>query len=395
MGRPFRRLVMMVDIISLLCIAQLRLVGADAEFGKLVAWMKSHGGRVDRRFDVVDGTPEGVRGAIALSAIEEGTELLFCPWELVIGSTVMGNGEDGMCKVVEDMANEVRRGSDSQWHAYLDHIVLPRLAAAWDGSALAELQGIPPSRDADRHARWFSKICGGDLDDEASMFSLVAFISRASEVGMIPIYDLLNHHNGRRNAKLLVGEEGVQLMAVGKGGINQGEEIYLSYGLKAASQMYRDYGFVEAWPVVWNFRDSSTSDNFAFVQLSQGITAINPSAEYLKSIWSSNTSLLQYEAEARVHSESLSVHELERFAQAAHIHLEELQSTFEEDEVTLAGKESLLAEQRLVSTKFDTLETEDSISAIQYRMKFKSALASSFLFAEEILRQKNVESPEL
>jgi len=261
--------------------------------------------------------------------------------------------------------------------------------------ALAELQGIPPSLDADRHVRWFSKICGGDLDDEVSMFSLVAFISRASEVGMIPIYDLLNHHNGRRNAKLFIGDEGVQLMAVGKGGINQGEELYLSYGLKAASQMYRDYGFVEDWPVVWNFRDSSTSDNFAFVQLSQDIIAINPSAEYLKSIWNSDTSLLQYEAEARVHSESLSVHELKRFAQAVHNHLGELQSTLEEDEVTLSGKESLLAEQRLVSTKFDIPNAEDSISAIQYRMKFKSALTSSFLFAEEILRQKNAESPEL
>jgi hypothetical protein len=46
-------------------------------------------------------------------------------------------------------------------------------------------------------------------DDQAMHQALVSFITRASAVGMIPIYDLLNHHNGERNAKLLLNEEGV------------------------------------------------------------------------------------------------------------------------------------------------------------------------------------------
>lgn len=381
-----------------MCITQLQLIGADDTattdadgdegFANLVAWMKSHGGRVDPSIDIAI-TTSGVRGAIALSPIEEGAELLFCPWKLVIGSTgsqpdrMMQKG-DGMCQVVEQMAGEIRQTSESLWHPYLDHIELPRLAAMWDGSALVELQGIPPNQDFDRHVQWFKQSCQGDLDDAAIMFSLVAFISRASEVGMIPIYDLLNHHNGKRNAKLFITEEGVQLSAVGD--IPQGEEIFLSYGLKTASTMYRDYGFVEEWPTAWNFRDPSTADNFAFVQLSNGVVAVNPSAEYLKSIWNSNMSQAQYEAEARRHTRSLSVADLDRFAQAAHNHLNEFPSTLGEDEAILVEKELLLAGERLASNSGDTSKLEDIISAIKYRISFKAALTGSFGYAESMIR---------
>jgi len=109
-------------------------------------------------------------------------------------------------------------------------------------------------------------------------------------------------------------------------------------------------------------------------------------------------SQLQYETEARVHTESLSVYDLERFAQAVNNHLDEFQSTLEEDRVLLSGKESLLAEQRLILNNGDTDTSiaiaEDVISAIHYRIAFKSALTSSFLYAEAMIR-KNIESQEL
>ena len=401
---PFR---IISIVVCLMCNANSQASAASSvsDFANLVVWMKSHGGRVDPRIDV-SITKNGVRGAIALSTIENGTELLFCPWKLVIGSTGMqdlmqtGSGDSdgiGMCEVVEMMANEIRQQSDSLWYPYLDHIELPRLAAMWDSTALEELQGLSLGQDANRHIRWFNQSCKGVLD-EAALTALVSFVSRASEVGMVPIYDLLNHHNGKRNAKLYIRKNGVQLLAVGNDDIQQGEEIYLSYGLKAASQIYRDYGFVEEWPTVWNFRDSSTSDNFAFVQLSHGIMAINPSADYLKSIWNSNLSQLQYETEARVHTESLSVYDLERFAQAVHNHLDESQSTLEEDRVLLSVKGSLLAEQRLISNNDGTDTSiaiaEDVISAIHYRIAFKSALTSSFLYAEAMIRE-DIKSQEL
>jgi hypothetical protein len=67
------------------------------------------------------------------------------------------------------------------------------------------------------------------LDDQSIHQTLVSFITRASDFGMIPIYVLLNPNNGERNAKLLLNKEGVQLVAMAP--IRQGT-IFLSYGVK-------------------------------------------------------------------------------------------------------------------------------------------------------------------
>jgi hypothetical protein len=52
------------------------------------------------------------------------------------------------------------------------------------------------------------------LDDQAVHQALVSIIIRSSAFEMIPIYALLNHHNGERNAKLIMNKEGVQLVAM-------------------------------------------------------------------------------------------------------------------------------------------------------------------------------------
>mmetsp|Transcript_31831 Transcript_31831/g.66728 ORF Transcript_31831/g.66728 Transcript_31831/m.66728 type:complete len:253 (-) Transcript_31831:7-765(-) len=241
------------------------------------------------------------------------------------------------------------------------------------------------------------------------MRSLVAFISRASEVGMIPIYDLLNHHNGKRNAKLSIAEDGVRLVTVGKveedddddnnddnndgkrnHTIRRGEQLYLSYGLKTSSNMYRDYGFVEDWPSCWNFADSTTGDNYAFVSFEKGIAAINPSADFLRYIWQSNESQEEYEESAGWHSESLSVVDLERFAGAVRSRLGEFATTLGEDRKLLfAEEQALLVASSISSSSGDTTNRiEDVMSAMNYRIAFKSALTSSYIYAESVVAAK-------
>mmetsp|Transcript_7317 Transcript_7317/g.13648 ORF Transcript_7317/g.13648 Transcript_7317/m.13648 type:complete len:447 (-) Transcript_7317:197-1537(-) len=395
----------------------------DEGFAKLVSWMKLHGGRVDSRINVT-ATDNGIRGVYALSSIEPGTELLFCPWNLIIGSTSVQNQMqkgDGMCTVVQRMADEIRLGEQSLWHPYLNHIELPRLAANWDSSALAELQGLSPIQDATRHVQWFRQNCGGDLmmnnaangddhdDDGAAMRSLVAFISRASEVGMIPIYDLFNHHNGKRNAKLSIVEDGVRLVTVGKvegddddnnndgrrnHTIRRGEQLYISYGLKTSSNMYRDYAFVEDWPSCWNFADSTTGDNYAFVSFEKGIAAINPSADFLRYIVQSNESPEEYEESAGWYSESLSVVDLERFVGAVRSRLGEFATTLGEDRKLLfAEEQALLVASSMSSSSGDsTNRIEDVLSAMNYRIAFKSALTSSYIYAESMVATKTIEN---
>jgi len=384
----------------------------DEGFSRLVAWMNLHGGRVDGRIDVAE-INNGVRGVVALADIEDGAELLYCPWKLVIGSSglqeQMQSGDD-MCKVVKDMADEIRLHEESLWWPYLEHIQLPRLAAMWEQqSTLDELQGLSPSEDATRHIKWFSQGCSAGSGnnvalDEADMRSLVSFVSRASEVGMVPIYDLLNHHNGEKNAKLTLGETGVSLIAIGGGRpIPKGNEMYLSYGLKTAPTMYRDYGFVEDWPCCWNWKDSTSGDNFAFVVFPDGVVAINPTADFLKmirnfnshstSIGSGHMQVADFQATARIHTESLPLEILVQFASAARNHLDGLPTTLQEDLKILGQKKELLLV--LVAQALEPDDdnddgaafrrrqaAEDVISAIEYRCTFKKALESALLCSE-------------
>jgi hypothetical protein len=124
-------------------------------------------------------------------------------------------------------------GEISLWHPYLtldDSIINSRLLTLWDAETLEELQGFPPQQDATRHIRWFSQYCDGGNPfgqvDELTKQALMCFVTRASAMGMVPIDNLFNHHNGLRNAKVQLTEDGVQLMAVRP--IPKGSQIYLS-----------------------------------------------------------------------------------------------------------------------------------------------------------------------
>ena len=356
----------------------------DEGFSRLVDWMKQNGGRVDGRFGVTEN--DGIRGIQALADIEEFAELLFCPWALVIGSSgiddQMQKG-DGMCTVVDEAAREIRLGIKSLWYPYLDHIGEQRLPADWSSDAMLELQGLLTVQDATRHLRWYDQRCAGEIDDAAKK-ALVAFVSRASEVGMVPIYDLFNHHNGKRNAKLIPSKEGVKLVAVG-GSIPKGEQIYLSYGLKTAVTMFRDYGFVEEWPTAWNW--ATPDGNFAFVSFTDGVVAINPSADLLKSLVSLNMSLEEYQSLAKAHTESLSSSDLELFAKA--VESEYFPTKCEDDEIYL---DQLLLQQHEIGV---SSIIQDKISAVRYRLAHKRALASAKSYCNAVLAKQRVGTKEL
>jgi hypothetical protein len=370
-------------------------------FGNLVAWVKINGGRVDDRFGLAKLGEHGIRGGVALSDIEEGTELMHCPWELVIGSTSLENQmktEDDMCGVIRAMEKEFRLGKSSFWNPYLDlddSMVNSRLPTLWSDVALDELQNLIP--DATRNLQWFAGTCtnkgdssSDDLDDETVVQALFSFVTRASGVGMVPIYDLLNHHNGQRNVKLELTEEGVQLTAVGP--IAAGGEMFLSYGIKLASTMYRDYGFLEAWPQIWTFAGGSPGGNHAFALFPDGVVAINPTEPFLRANWSAkpHLPLIQVQVNALEHMLELSTDALHFFQTSAHDMLEELPTTLEEDAEILEVYQDMMEnpttdhqDKESASTNFN-----DIISAVRYRMTFKMAVKSAIDASEDMLQQQ-------
>jgi hypothetical protein len=388
---------------------------ADDGFDDLVAWVKSHGGRVDARISMGstanygnDGD-NGIRGVMALEDIiheetdeGDGVELLHCPWELVIGSSGMDHqmtSEEDMCQVVRLLASEYEKGEESMGWPYLKHIDdLPRLPAMWSPAAVDELQGlIPPSDTIDRHLQWFSINCGGGdwwMDDASTVKALVAFITRANAVGMTPIYDLLNHHNGLKNAKLFLTPEGVALRTVRP--VYKGEQLYLSYGLKPAAQLFRDYGFVEAWPTLWSWKDAATSDNHVVALFPDGIAAIHPSPDFLKGIWKSTRirTVVDYQESATQYTDSLKVDQLQRFTVAAHNLLSSLPTTLQADEDILKLKQ----QERQHNQQHDSTnihDLDDIIAAIHYRLTFKRAVSDALVFAIVSINTRGLAAEEL
>ena len=357
-------------------------------FTELVAWMRNHGGHVDDSFDMK--LIDGVRGGVAVNDIGEGTELMRCPWELVIGSSSfeqqMPQTSQDMCRVVQKISAELRLEKQSLWYWYLtlhhDSILNTRLPALWGREALDELQRLPPRQDADRHLRWLVEECGVDhtnlTTDPHILEALVLFVTRATAVGMVPIYDLFNHHNGKRNAKLHVAKSGVQLIALEP--IAAGDQIFISYGVKSAPTMFNNYGFVESWPQIWAWTDhDNSSHTLAFLE---GEAALYPNTEFLKEFWrrsGAESSLQAFQALAVEQNLKLPKDIVSIFMTSARNKLLNFLTTIDEDIIILKERKDNLS---LTTTNSATSRTinddiivlRDSIAAVEYRINFKQAL---------------------
>jgi SET domain len=433
-------------------------------YRQLVAWVKQHGGRVaDDMFQLQqimndDDDDDGVamRGGVATANIAKGTELLFCPWDLVLGSTSLQRdhhkmlSEDDMCSVIESIDEELRLGHDSQWYWYLklhqDDIVnnntlSSRLTTFWNQASLEQLQGLPPQDDGNRHLRKTQQECGEQQQlflSKTMKQALVLYLTRSTAIGMIPIYDLFNHHNGYRNAKMELlkaknnssndggtthdGGGGIQLIATQD--ITVGSQIYLSYGIKASSSMFRDYGFVESWPQVWVWTDTyrqhtlitlldvaviyPTNDFFEGIR--QRTKSTNTDADSTNvgknnmnmsssSSSSSSSVLSAFQQLGMQHSRNLPREDFIIFAASARNLLNSLPTTVQDDFGILAEmkRELQLAQQNNANVNNNKKssprqvamiqEQADSISAVEYRIKFKQAVQIGLNTARRLLLQ--------
>ena len=375
---------------------------SDKGFVLLIDWMKKNGGRVDDRFNVtqLDG---GVRGGVATKDIEQGAELLHCPWNLVIGSNGINDQMSDMCDVVKAIDAELRLGNASLWYPYLDlhheSLLNTRLPTLWGPAARKELQGLPPSEDAQRHTQWLESDCGGRADDPLTQEALLCFVTRATAVGMVPIYDLFNHHNGERNVKLQLSDTGVQLVALDP--IRKGEQIFLSYGVKSVSTMYRDYGFVESWPQIWTWtEDSATKDRHTFALFPPihdhngnevAVAALYPSKEILSKFWQGHAPLPEFQTMAKSHTLDLPQDLLHRFRDVATALLKGLPTSVKEDQDILKDmkkSETALLKKSDVNDDSGLGQLQDSISAVEYRIAFKESVNAGLVVSEAALESK-------
>jgi hypothetical protein len=376
----------------------------NAKFGDLVSWVRMNGGRVDGRLGLTNHQHGGisVRGGVALLPLDVGSELLFLPWKLVLG-TIGENSTvpEDKCEVLQYYASEVEAGTGSFWYPYLamdDSLSsIGRVPSLWDDLVISELQGLPPLMESTSGLTdWFSSNCADGVPflslPRSNRQALLAAITRAAGMRFLPIYDLLNHNNGMLNTESQACAKGVTITITRD--VAKGQEVFMSYrGGKdsTVSDLFRRYGFVESWPQYWTWADDKegldASGGIQFLRLPHGVVTIFPPDSMLSEIGLPGLFLNDFLATTQNHNQMISVERLIGFMRVGQDLISSLATTTNEDTVILLNLRHELSQQSLNSIKSEQLS--DLMSAVDYRMQFKESIQIAIDMAEKVLTLKS------
>ena len=321
-------------------------------------------------------------------------------------------------------------GPESIWFEYFDFddSYGSRLPLEWDGSdgpgrsALHELQELNPHGDTHQHVDWFRGEWGCMVGKEMTDLDFRAFklyLTRSMDLGIVPMYDLMNHHNGKINTYIKDDDEGgVYVMSLLD--IPAGFPIYNTYGrsgLQPTNKLFTTYGFVEDYPQLWEWNDSdldriaqekedhsyhryATRDSYygnndeensyhlggwdnrlnfepnsPFYQvlvISPTLAALLPTKHLTGVLGNGQLSLEGWRNEINNHHATLRSSHVNALYDSAAAIMNSLPTTIEEDEGIIQRERRRLG----VLEEYGTLNANDAdvVMAIEYRLAFKKAL---------------------
>ena len=314
--------------------------------------------------------------------------------------------------MLQSYASEVDAGRASFWYPYLalDTSLSSRVPSVWSDLAIAELQGLPPYGRTAGLTDWYSSNCANDVPfsdlPSSSRQALLAAVTRAAGLRFLPVYDLLNHHNGMLNTECLAVQEGVTLTTTTD--IHKGDEIFNSYGggqVNTVAEMFRKYGFVDEWPQhhSWEQRDEegdvddddggggmNTMTMHFLVLPGQNNVAIYPPPSMLSQIGDNTLDIDDLLVETEKHNQGLSTQQLIHFSKVLADLIATLITTVDEDTVILQQMNDNLRMMILsqdISGEIEQLM--DIVSAISYRIQFKQSIRMAFDATTQVLSLRN------
>jgi hypothetical protein len=178
---------------------------------------------------------------------------------------------DNLCLIAQKLMNETKLGAKSAFAPYIAYLETQKpgqLPAMWSESGQNLLRKVTPKGKKAILLDWMDKhkesgcIQSGNVFEEHAMEII---IQRGFDTFLIPVYDMVNHNNGRVNTENspMDSEEGIKVWA--SKSIPAGEEIFMSYNFFAdrsgteniwgTPEILRDFGFVESYPQRWTFRE--------------------------------------------------------------------------------------------------------------------------------------------
>ncbi|KAL3816110.1 hypothetical protein ACHAXA_011607 [Cyclostephanos tholiformis] len=387
-----------------------------SKFPILVKWFRDNGGMIDDRVAIGYEPGSDVRGTIATADIPAETIIMHIPVSLVI----RGSNPDDWCQSIEAVNYELGRGEQSKWYNYFDFddSAGSRLPLEWErdgasggggsGRAIRELQGLPPAGETHQHIDYYKQTCraGRDLTD-IDFRAFKMYITRAADIGMLPMYDLMNHHNGKINTRLSRDDDG-GLFVISMTDIPAGAPIYNTYarsGWESTIDSFNTYGFVEDYPRLWRWTDTESgqlseyhahdryvkesedddlphpnSSSHEVLVISPTLAVLSPSKDLTYYLGNKQLSLDGWQKLIDNHHFHLRSSYVNTLRDSAMKMLEELPTTIEDDERLLASEKIQL--ERVHKMGRDHVNKADAIRAIEYRLAFKRALQLVVTVAE-------------
>lgn len=381
---------------------------------------------VDDRITIGYESGTNIRGTIATSSIPSDTILMHTPHNLLLSSHT-----DSTCEDIKTILHEIRKGVESVWYIYFnfDDSSGSRVPSQWnrEGRAVQELQGLPPSGYTHQNVDWSTESCLSTMEEgmnenDMEMYWKAAHIyhTRSADIGLIPLYDLMNHHNGKINTRLSRdGNGGLYVTALVD--IQEGEPIYNTYarnGWESSVDTFNSYGFVEDYPQLWRWDGEELtnvdvdetegegggdgkvgrghasnryvipiSDHFApnhplyeILILTPSLGALSPTKQLVEVLGNERRSLEEWSKRINSHHGIVRSSHVHALRDAALALLNGLPTTLEEDEKILMLEKKQL--DRLLGLGRDDVNKKDVIQAIEYRMAFKRALRLAVEVAE-------------
>lgn len=270
----------------------------------LIEWMESKdSGYINpqvqiRRWDPTDAN--SYFGAFANAPIRKDELLIKIPREITIQLPTEAQNwtyQDTVCDLAWTFKHEFELGDESAYAPYINYLKSQpkrQLPAVWTPAGqhlLTQVQGdlnmngVGSYTDGKEIAswiwEWFEDDCMNSKDDAAgdnataseslNPYFLALATQRGYDYAMLPIYDMLNHHNGKNKINTITRpsifhSDGFGVYALRD--LQAGEELFYSYhgcpdcgdslSYWGTPEMLRDFGFVEGYPQRFHLKDGYT-----------------------------------------------------------------------------------------------------------------------------------------
>jgi len=180
---------------------------------------------------------------------------------------------NNMCNLSKKVAKENKKGKRSRFPPYVAYLKSQgrgQIPATWSKLGKEKLRAVvtPGSDVVDWMDLYFhGTACDPSIlkNDPDGTSALALVIQRGFDNSLIPIWDMVNHHNGRINTENDSIFQGDKLNVRISKNVNAGSEIFASYDMCTdcrdvqdywgTPEILRDFGFVEDYPQRWVYGD--------------------------------------------------------------------------------------------------------------------------------------------